>query len=117
MKEIATSDSAETRAYFVAVDHASRSVVVSIRGTYSFTDTMVDLLCKPVGEVLKSRLYLLGLRLTDLTVESHGSGRSPGVLPLSREYSTATVDAEKSTEAGEISAVLRHVHGARRQLL
>ncbi|CAN0290619.1 unnamed protein product, partial [Hapterophycus canaliculatus] len=43
---LATSDSAETRAYFVAVDHASRSVVVSIRGTYSFTDTMVDLLCK-----------------------------------------------------------------------
>lgn len=52
--ELATSDSAETRAYFVAVDHASRSVIVSIRGTYSFTDTMVDLLCKPVGELCES---------------------------------------------------------------
>lgn len=50
VKELATSDSLETRTYFVAVDHASRSVVVSIRGTYSFSDTMVDLLCNPVGE-------------------------------------------------------------------
>ncbi|CAM9689261.1 unnamed protein product [Ectocarpus fasciculatus] len=48
VKELATSDSLETRTYFVAVDHASRSVVVSIRGTYSFTDTMVDLLCNTV---------------------------------------------------------------------
>lgn len=52
MKELATSDSLETRTYFVAVDHASRSVVVSIRGTYSFTDTMVDLLCNTVGELV-----------------------------------------------------------------
>ncbi|CAM9729332.1 unnamed protein product [Ectocarpus sp. 4 AP-2014] len=48
VKDLATSDSLETRTYFVAVDHASRSVVVSIRGTYSFTDTMVDLLCNAV---------------------------------------------------------------------
>lgn len=50
VKELAVSDSLETRTYFVAVDHVSRSVVISIRGTYSFTDTMVDLLCDPVGE-------------------------------------------------------------------
>ena len=50
VKEMATSDSLETRTYFVAVDHVSRSVVVSIRGTYSVSDTMVDLLCNPVGE-------------------------------------------------------------------
>lgn len=45
-----TSNSPEMRTYFVAVDHVSRSVIVSIRGTYSFSDTMVDLLCNPVGE-------------------------------------------------------------------
>ncbi|CAM9575475.1 unnamed protein product [Pylaiella littoralis] len=48
VKEITISDSLQTQTYFVAVDHVSRSVVVSIRGTYSFTDTMVDLLCDPV---------------------------------------------------------------------
>eukprot|EP00752_Nemacystus_decipiens_P015850 g14160.t1 len=48
VKELATSDSLETRTFFVAVDHVSRSVVVSIRGTYSVSDTMVDLLCNPV---------------------------------------------------------------------
>ncbi|CAM9900340.1 unnamed protein product [Ectocarpus sp. 6 AP-2014] len=48
VKELATSDSLETRTHFVVVDHASRSVVISIRGTYSFTDTMVDLLCNTV---------------------------------------------------------------------
>ncbi|CAM9535125.1 unnamed protein product [Scytosiphon promiscuus] len=54
---LATSDSAETRAYFVAVDHASRSVIVSIRGTYCFTDTMVDLLCKPVEDFAGGRAH------------------------------------------------------------
>lgn len=50
VKKVAMMDSAETRAYLLAVDHSTRSVVLTIRGTYSISDTMVDLLCNRVGE-------------------------------------------------------------------
>lgn len=49
VKQLVTTGSMETRAYFVAVDHSTRSVVLSIRGTFSISDTMVDLICNPVG--------------------------------------------------------------------
>lgn len=49
VKEVVTTGSTETRAYFVAVDHSTHSVVLSIRGTFSLSDTLVDLLCNTVG--------------------------------------------------------------------
>lgn len=49
VKEVVTTGSVETRAYFVAVDHSTRSVVLSIRGTFSLSDTVADLVCNPVG--------------------------------------------------------------------
>ncbi|CAN0492613.1 unnamed protein product, partial [Laminaria digitata] len=32
-------------AYILAVDHATRSVVLSVRGTFSMQDTVTDLVC------------------------------------------------------------------------
>ena len=50
VKQVDTSGSVETPAYFVAVDHSTNSVVLSIRGTFSLFDAVIDLLCKSVGE-------------------------------------------------------------------
>ncbi|KAG5183718.1 intra-flagellar transport protein 57-domain-containing protein [Tribonema minus] len=41
---IEPTDSVEMRSHFVAVDHNSKSVVVTIRGTMSIVDSMLDLL-------------------------------------------------------------------------
>lgn len=36
--------------YIIAVDHATRSVVLSVRGTFSMQDTVTDLVCDSTGE-------------------------------------------------------------------
>lgn len=36
--------------YIIAVDHATRSVVLSVRGTFSMQDTVTDLVCDSAGE-------------------------------------------------------------------
>lgn len=59
VQEVVTTGSVETPAYFVAVDHASRSIVLSVRGTFSLSDTMVDLLCNPVGELLRGHITVV----------------------------------------------------------
>ena len=41
--------------YMVAVDHASRSVVLSVRGTFSVQNTLTDLVCDSTGECLSLR--------------------------------------------------------------
>lgn len=37
--------------YIVAVDHATRSVVLSVRGTFSMQDTVTDLVCDSAGKL------------------------------------------------------------------
>lgn len=49
VKGIVTTGSLKERAFLVAVDHSTRSVVLSIRGTYNVYDAMVDLVCNSTG--------------------------------------------------------------------
>ncbi|CAM9347923.1 unnamed protein product [Choristocarpus tenellus] len=44
-----TRGSVETQAYIITVDHKSHSIVLSIRGTYSVSDTVMCMLCTSVG--------------------------------------------------------------------
>lgn len=37
-------------AYILTVDHATKSVVLSVRGTFSMQDTVTDLVCDSAGE-------------------------------------------------------------------
>lgn len=37
-------------AYMLAVDHATKTVVLSVRGTFSMQDTVTDLVCDSAGE-------------------------------------------------------------------
>ncbi|CAM9551556.1 unnamed protein product, partial [Discosporangium mesarthrocarpum] len=46
--QLDTVGSAETLAFFVSLDHTTRSVVLSIRGTFSVSDTLTDMLCGSV---------------------------------------------------------------------
>lgn len=36
--------------YIIAVDHSTRSVVLSVRGTFSMQDSVTDLVCDSAGE-------------------------------------------------------------------
>lgn len=47
-------------AYILTVDHATNSVVLSVRGTFSMQDTVTDLVCDSAGE--RTALGLIGLR-------------------------------------------------------
>lgn len=43
-------------AYLLTVDHATKSVVLSVRGTFSMQDTVTDLVCDSAGEKVFRRL-------------------------------------------------------------
>lgn len=42
-------------AYVLTVDHATESVVLSIRGTFSMQDTVTDLVCDSTGGVVRQK--------------------------------------------------------------